>query len=95
MGDGGGSGRRYAVGECGEILTSWKIMSQMSVTWSKGAVPPRFGYLVEGQSNAVGRPLGEPVGRPRGAAVGRLLDFFGWEKLDEVDRIRKAFASVL
>ena len=79
MGDGGGSGRRYAVGECGEILTSWKIMSQMSVTWSKGAVPPRFGYFVEGQSNAVGRPL----------------DFFGWEKLDEVDRIRKAFASVL
>ncbi len=36
----------------------------MRMTWSKGAVPPRFGYFVEGQSNAVGRPLGEPVGRP-------------------------------
>ena len=31
----------------------------MRVTWSEGAVPPRFGYFVEGQSNAVGRPLGE------------------------------------
>ncbi len=38
-------------------------MSQLNMTWSKGAVPPRFGYFVEGQSNAVGRPLGEPVGR--------------------------------
>ena len=34
----------------------------MRVTWSEGAVPPRFGYFVEGQSNAVGRPLGEPRG---------------------------------
>ncbi len=40
----------------GEIPTSQKIMSQRGMTWSKGAVPPRFGYFVEGQSNAVGRP---------------------------------------
>ena len=41
------------------MLTSMKIMSQIRVTWSKGAVPPRFGYFVEGQSNAVGRPVGD------------------------------------
>ena len=40
-------------------MTSKKIMSQMNVTWTKGAVPPRFGYFVEGQSNAVGRPVGD------------------------------------
>ncbi len=45
------------------MLTSWKIMRQMNVTWSKGAVPPRFGYFVEGQSNAVGRPSGAFCGR--------------------------------
>lgn len=30
-----------------------------------------------------------------GTEVKKTVDFFGWEKLDEVDRIRKAFASVL
>ena len=30
-----------------------------------------------------------------GIEVKKTVDFFGWEKLDEVDRIRKAFASVL
>ncbi len=25
------------------------------MTWTKGAVPPRFGYFVEGQSNSRGR----------------------------------------
>ena len=34
-------------------------MSQVNVTWTKGALPPRFGYFVEGQSNAVGRPVGD------------------------------------
>ncbi len=51
----------------GSMLTSKEIMSQMNVTWSKGAVPPRFGYFVEGQSNAVGRP---PRERPRRATSG-------------------------
>lgn len=30
-----------------------------------------------------------------GTEVKKTVDFFGWEKLDEVDRIKKAFASVL
>ncbi len=38
----------------------------MSVTWSKGAVPPRFGYFVEGQSNSRGRRRRRPHGVPHG-----------------------------
>ncbi len=49
------------------------------MTWSKEVVPPRFGYFVEGQSNAVGRPrretprraVGDPTECLAGAAVGR------------------------
>ena len=39
----------------GQMPTSLKTMSQLNVTWSEGAVPPRFGYFVEGQSNSRGR----------------------------------------
>ncbi len=47
-------------------------MSQRDMTWSKGAVPPRFGYFVEGQSNSRGRrPSGDPSESPR-SAVGDI-----------------------
>ncbi len=53
-------GKREATN--GEIPTSKKIMNQMRMTWSKGAVPPRFGYFVEGQSNSHGRRRRRPLG---------------------------------
>ncbi len=47
------------------MLTSWKIMSQRDMTWSKGAESPRFGYFVEGQSNSRGRRPRRAVGDNR------------------------------
>ena len=55
------SGRRCDEASAGWMPTSKKIMSQRNMTWSEGAVPPRFGYFVEGQSNAVGRPVGDKI----------------------------------
>ncbi len=55
------------------MLTSWKIMSQMNMTWTKGAVPPRFGYFVEGQSNSRGRRRRSPVGTPSESLSGDII----------------------
>lgn len=34
------------------MLTSPEVMSLRGMTWTKGAMPPRFGYFVKGQSNS-------------------------------------------
>ncbi len=62
----------------------------MRVTWTKGAVPPRFGYFVEGQSNSRRRRprrdprerlSADPVGRPVGDIVSSTISGIIWRIL--------------